>query len=66
MRWVAHVAHTVRCFIQNVNLKNLKGRRPLGRCKHRWKDSIEIDLKEVEREVVEWIHLTQGPVAERW
>jgi hypothetical protein len=27
-------------------------KRPLGRCRHRWKDNIRMDLREIEGEVV--------------
>jgi hypothetical protein len=36
-----------------------EGNRPLGRCRRRWEDNIEIDLSEVGWECVDWIHLTQ-------
>jgi len=35
-------------------------KRPLGRPKRRWEDSIGMAIKETEWEVVEWIHLAQG------
>jgi len=36
-----------------------EGKRPLGRSRGRW-DDIRMDLTEVRREVVDWIHLAQG------
>lgn len=30
-----------------------------GRPKHRWKDNINIDVKEIECESVDWIHLVR-------
>jgi hypothetical protein len=36
-----------------------EGKRPLGRPKHRWKDNIRMDLREVGWEGVDWIHLAQ-------
>jgi hypothetical protein len=41
-----------------------KGKRPLGRLRHRWEDGIRMDLKEIGCEVVEWIQLAQG--RDRW
>jgi hypothetical protein len=36
-----------------------KGRRPLGRPKRRWEDSMKIDLQNVGCEDMDWIHLAQ-------
>jgi hypothetical protein len=36
-----------------------KGRRPLGRPRHRWIDNIKIDLLEVGLNDVDWIGLAQ-------
>jgi hypothetical protein len=36
-----------------------KGKRPLGRLRHRWEDGIKMDLKEMGWEGVEWIYLAQ-------
>jgi hypothetical protein len=33
---------------------------PLGRTRHRWKDNIRINLREIWWESVDWIHLAQG------
>jgi hypothetical protein len=35
----------------------LERRRPFGRSWRRWKDNIEMDLKEVGREGMDWIDL---------
>jgi hypothetical protein len=41
-------------------LEDLKRRKkPLRRPKHRWKDIIRVNLREIEWEVVDWIHLAQ-------
>jgi hypothetical protein len=39
------------------------GRRPLGRPRHRWEDSIKMDLQEV-RWGIDWIELAQD--RDRW
>jgi len=45
MRWAGHVACTVdgrrayRVFVGRPN-----GKRPLGKCRHRWEDNIKVDL----------------------
>jgi hypothetical protein len=36
-----------------------KGKRPLGRPRHRWEDGIKMDLREIGWGGVEWIHLAQ-------
>jgi hypothetical protein len=36
-----------------------KGKRPLGRPGHRWKDNIKLDLQEVGCEGMDWIDLAQ-------
>jgi hypothetical protein len=41
-----------------------EGKRPLGRPRRRWKDSIKIDLQEVEWRGMGWIDLAQG--RDRW
>jgi hypothetical protein len=37
-----------------------KGKRPLRRLKRRWQDNIRMDLREVGREGVDWMHLVHG------
>jgi hypothetical protein len=36
-----------------------KGKRPLGRLRHRWEDGLRMDLREIGWGGVEWIHLAQ-------
>jgi len=36
-----------------------EGKRPLGRSRRRWEDNIRMDLREIEREAVDWMHLAQ-------
>jgi hypothetical protein len=35
------------------------GKRPLVKARRRWEDNIRMDLREIEWEVVNWIHLVQ-------
>jgi hypothetical protein len=37
----------------------MRGKRPLGRSRHRWEDNIRMDLGEIRWEGVGWIHLVQ-------
>jgi hypothetical protein len=39
-----------------------KGKIPLGSPRHRWEDNIKMDLREVEKNGVNWIRLAQGRV----
>jgi hypothetical protein len=60
MRWLGHVAQMG----ENRNVYRLlvgkpKGKRPLGRRRHRWMDNIKMDLLEIGFNVVDWIGLAQ-------
>jgi hypothetical protein len=48
MRWAGHVARMgeVRD-VHRVLVGKLEGKRPLGRPRHRWEDTIRRDLQEV-------------------
>jgi hypothetical protein len=35
------------------------GKRPLGRCRHRWEDNIKTDFREIGWGGKDWIHLAQ-------
>jgi hypothetical protein len=41
-----------------------QGKRPLGRPRRRWEDSIKVDLQEVGCVVMEWIELARD--RDRW
>jgi hypothetical protein len=36
-----------------------EGKRPRGRPRRRWEDSIRINFREIGWEVVDWMHLAQ-------
>jgi hypothetical protein len=36
-----------------------EGKRPLGRPRRRWVDSIKMDLREIEWDCMDWIYLAQ-------
>jgi hypothetical protein len=40
------------------------GRRPLGKPRHRWKNNIKMDLREIGFGYVDWIQLAQD--RDRW
>jgi hypothetical protein len=41
-----------------------KGKRPLGRWRHKWEEGIRMDLREIGWGGMEWIHLAQD--RDRW
>jgi len=41
-----------------------EGRRPLGRPRHRWEDSIKMDLRDVGCGGVDWVELAED--RDRW
>jgi hypothetical protein len=60
MRWTGHVT----CMgegrkVYRVLVGKPKGKRPLGRPRHRWEDGIRMDLRETGWGAVERIHLAQ-------
>jgi len=59
--------HVVRLgeerFIQVVGGKP-QAKRPLGRPRRRWEDSIKVDLQEMGYEGMDWIYLAQD--RDRW
>jgi hypothetical protein len=36
-----------------------EGKNPLGRSKRRWVDNIKMNLREIERDVMDWIDLAE-------
>ena len=47
-RWAGHVARMgERRGVYRVLAGKLEGKRPFGRPRHRWEDSIKMDLQEV-------------------
>jgi hypothetical protein len=36
-----------------------EGKRPLGRCTHRWEDNIRMYLRKIGWEGVDWMYLVQ-------
>jgi hypothetical protein len=66
MRWAEHVAHMGEGRgVYRVLVGRTKGKRPLGRPRHRWKDNIKMDLSEIGIDGANWIQLTQDRVQQR-
>jgi len=65
IRWVGNVARMgERRSVHRVLVGKHKGKRPLGRPRHRWEDNIKIDLQEVGCGGMDWIELAQD--RDRW
>jgi hypothetical protein len=63
MRWAGHVA----CIsegrgVYRVLVGRPKGKRPLGRPRHRCEDNIKLDLREIGTDGANWIQLAQDRV----
>ena len=60
MRWAGHVARMRESRGQYRDLVGIReGKRPLGRPRLRWEDSIKMDLQEVGCGVMDWIELAE-------
>jgi len=65
MRWAGHVACMgERRGMYRVLVEKPEGKRPLGRPRYRWEDSIRMDLQEVGCGSMNWIKLAQD--SDRW
>jgi hypothetical protein len=60
MRWAGHVARIGQeRKLYRVLMGKPKGKRPLGKPRHRWEDGIRMHLKETGLGSVDWIQLAQ-------
>jgi hypothetical protein len=65
MRWTGHVARMGELRgAYNILVGRPEGRRPLGRPRRRWEETIKMDLREIGFGDVDWIHLAQD--GDRW
>jgi hypothetical protein len=65
MRWAWHEAPIREGRgVYRVLVEKPEGKRPLGRSRHRWEDSIKMNLQEVGCESMEWIEQAQN--RDRW
>jgi hypothetical protein len=63
MRWAGHVASMGEGRgVYRVLVRRPKGKRPLGRRRHRWEDNIKMDLREIGIDGAEQIWLAQDRV----
>jgi hypothetical protein len=60
---VGHGVHTGEGRgVYRVLIGKPKGKRPLGRPRHRWEDNIKLDLREIGIDGSNWIQLAQDRV----
>jgi hypothetical protein len=52
-------AHAEKSIAYRVLMGKLEGKRLLGRPKHTLEDNIKMNLREIRRDVMDWIHLAQ-------
>jgi hypothetical protein len=63
MRWAGHVAFMGEGRgVYRVLVERPEGKRPLGRPRRRWEDSIKMDLREIGIDGTNWIQLGQDRV----
>ena len=64
IKLAGHVTSMEKKGVYRVLVGNPEGKRSLGRPRIRWEISIEMDLREVECEGMDWIELAQDK--DRW
>ena len=57
MRWAGNVARMEYRIAYRVLVENLEVQRQFGRPRRRWQNNFRINLKEVDVEEVDWIHI---------
>jgi hypothetical protein len=63
MRWAGHVARIGEGRgIYKVLVGRPEGKRPLGIPRRRWEDNINLDIREIGIDGVNWIQLAQDMV----
>jgi hypothetical protein len=63
MRWAGHVARMGEGRgVYRILVGRPKGKRPLGRPRRKWEDSIKMDLREIGIDGANWIQLAQDTV----
>jgi hypothetical protein len=63
MRWVGHVKRMGEGRgVCRVLVGRSERKRPLGRPRHRWKDNMTMDLREIGIDEANWLRLAQDRV----
>jgi hypothetical protein len=60
MRWAGIVARMEKRNAYMIFVGKPEGKRPLGRPRYRWADSIKMDLRVIGWDCVEWIDMDHG------
>jgi hypothetical protein len=59
MRWAGHEARIgAKRNADGILVGRPKGKRPLGKHRHRWEDNIKMDLRDTGWADIDWIDLT--------
>jgi hypothetical protein len=65
MIWAGHVARMeMKINAYRILVKKPEGKRPSARTRHKWVDNVEVDLREIGWDGMDWIDLTQD--RDRW
>jgi hypothetical protein len=65
MRWAGHVTRMgEKRNAYRILVGKPEGKRPLGRLRRRWEDSIKMNLREIGWDGMNWIDLAQDGLAE--
>ena len=59
LTWAGHVERVGEGDAYRVLVGKVEGRRPFISSRHRWKDNIKMNLREVGRESMDWIDMAQ-------
>jgi hypothetical protein len=60
LRWAGHAARMgEKRNAYRILVGKPEGKRPLGRCSHRWENNIKMDLGEIGWFGMDWINLAQ-------
>jgi hypothetical protein len=59
IRWAGHVVRIGKMATYRILMGKPEGKRPLGRQRRRWMESIKIDLREIEWDGMDWIDVAQ-------
>jgi hypothetical protein len=62
MKWAGYVARMEEMRTAYTLVGKPEGKRLLRRPRLSWENNIQMDLKEIECEVIDWIHLAQDIV----
>ena len=65
LRWAGHVARMgEERSVNRIFVGKPDGKRPVGMPRRRWRDNVEMDLKEIGKDGKDWIDLAQD--RDRW